>query len=288
MTTTTNKQQGGELPQDERAAFEVSIRSRHAAVCFARHPNLPHRYASFWVDEAWNSWQAALAQRAASVPAQAGPFDEVYALELAHDCGVRFKGDIPNRLMEDALIKFAQKVLVHFTVPAAAPVQGDDVVYQVFYNRIGFIDATKEQYDRQEKSHRRALVAASVQPNSGRDAALEEALEASCYRYIRDNSELDDMVGEALVGSHENPQSLDNAIDTVQRLYPVDSAAARALAAHPANGAQAGLSDEQIELAEYFRAAFDTPIARRKLDGGEAGKICRDHFRAILAAVKKG
>jgi hypothetical protein len=44
------------------------------------------------------------------------------------------------------------------------------------------------------------------------------------------------------------------------------------------------LSDEQRELAEYFRAAFDTPIARRKLDGGEAGEFCRQHFRAILAA----
>lgn len=51
--------------------------------------------------------------------------------------------------------------------------------------------------------------------------------------------------------------------------------------------APVAMTDEQIELAECFRAAFDTPIARRKWDGGEAGEYCRKHFRAILAAQQE-
>ena len=64
-------QQGGELPQDERKAFEVWAvsdgwhRLDAKGVMDGTITNIPH------LQSAWMVWQAALAQRAASVPAQA-------------------------------------------------------------------------------------------------------------------------------------------------------------------------------------------------------------------------
>lgn len=46
-------------PAGQRADFEASIRSRHPGVLLTPHPDLPHRYALGWLDECWDSWQAA-------------------------------------------------------------------------------------------------------------------------------------------------------------------------------------------------------------------------------------
>jgi len=264
--TTTNKQQGGELPQDELLNLLIESQSyiggdwrerRDKAVESAQRAASVHdaemqaaigirlrRVAeaagvevegdnAFYYGCAFSILGniAGALERAASVPAQsvvsgeAVAFDEAYALELAHDCGVRFKGDIPNRAMEDALIKFAQKVLFHFTVPAAAPVQGDKV-YQIASDGApsGWSDYTKHDYDAHTNTRwrkKRVLYTAPpLQPNSGRDAALEEAAQAC----------------ELQASEPECPERAQYCADAI-----------RALAAHPANGAQAGAAPQKKE-----------------------------------------
>jgi len=48
-------------------------------------------------------------------------FDEVLALELAHDCGVRFKDDMPITSVEDTLIEYAHAILRNFAPQPMAP-----------------------------------------------------------------------------------------------------------------------------------------------------------------------
>ena len=66
-------QQGGELPQDERSKFEAYIKKSYPnwIIDFAPLNKFYKGDDGAQIDLIWEGWQAALAQRAASVPAQA-------------------------------------------------------------------------------------------------------------------------------------------------------------------------------------------------------------------------
>lgn len=104
-------------------------------------------------------------------------------------------------------------------------------------------------------------------------ASEEESFDASnddSYAIICDFTD----GGCGCCGGHR--LTLDEAIEVWNRRAPAQQPAA----------APVHVSNDLIELAECFRAAFDTPIARRKLDAGEAGEFCRQYFRTILKKSK--
>jgi len=256
--TTTNKQQGGELPQDERAALVVQLRE------YADNSGYSHN------DYADTMRQAAeeLDQCAASVPAQAAAY-------------IRDNPEmIYNNGKELSLFKPSEQEgwkPLYFAVPAAAPVQGDRHYPHIVTAEA--LDAFAQK--RGFKTAAQAIAAASVQPNSGRDAALVEPWHTGLSkdrayldgRTSREEAMLREIAAHRLA-AHPAPSS-DVALVFAAKVAATHMEHAKkllkaagfimeggtvsgpycaaleslqaALAAHPANGAQAGAAPQKKE-----------------------------------------
>ena len=59
------------------------------------------------------------------------PFDETFALELAHDCGIRYQGDAPTESDDDKVVAYAKAVLAHFQAHPAPAAQAAPSELQV-------------------------------------------------------------------------------------------------------------------------------------------------------------
>lgn len=183
------QQSGGELPQDERATFDEWWAEFEAA-----HPDW--RYADAYAMR-WNVWQAraALAQRAASVPAQAGQPNISSDLDLIKhcankalkwlDCAEFFDAEkyptLPNGRIYDAaenlgsICAIVSRMQEAFATPApAASVQ--PFVPAGYANETEFL--RQQLKDSRTANKAAQLVIAKLQAQQldiGRDAALEEA-----------------------------------------------------------------------------------------------------------------
>ena len=157
-------QQGGELPQDERAAFEAWHITEYGY-------SDDNRFSK----DRWNVWQAALAQRAASVPAfvPAGYANETEFL---------------RQQLTDArrTIKAHETVLAEVkaaSVPAQA-VQPVEPIYQVSMAGDTWMDIDKERYTKYSDVWRRIVYAAPVPAASVSDVGREAAQAAQDARVV--------------------------------------------------------------------------------------------------------
>jgi len=264
--TSTNKQQGGELPQDELPplpACHATMRSKDER---------PYAIAGYTADQMAEYARAYLAQRAASVPAQgvqqpaAEPegwklvpreMTDEHLREVMYNINRKYKG---NPLGDEFTRLVWQWALYTAPVPAAAPVQGD--ARERFEKHI----RGRNQYASLDRHphlpHLYALSwvneawiawmeVASVQPNSGRDAALVEPWHT---------------------GLSKERAYLDGRTSREEAM--LREIAAHRLAAHPANGAKAGesvlldlLVESQSSIGGDWRERRDAAVAAAQKGG---------------------